>query len=66
MCIFQMTGIEATKLLRLNGIKIPIFGVTGSVMNEDVEDFISSGADGVLSKPIDIDLLESKIVNPSL
>ena len=48
----RMNGPSATSRLRELGYTIPIIGVTGNILNEDVKYFIQSGADSVLPKPI--------------
>jgi len=50
----NMNGIEATKVIRRAGIKVPIIAVTAFAMIGDSKKFIDSGCDGYLSKPIDI------------
>ena len=47
-----LNGPDATEKLRAMGFQAAIFGVTGNVMKEDVEFFLSKGADRVVSKPI--------------
>ncbi len=50
-------GIEATRLIRENeqktGGHIPIVALTARVMSGDREEFLESGMDGYISKPID-------------
>jgi CheY-like chemotaxis protein len=50
-----MDGPSACKAVRSIGYKGLIFGVTGNYRERDVEFFVSSGADVVLSKPFDTD-----------
>lgn len=50
-----MDGPTACKAIRSIGYKGLIFGVTGNYRERDVEFFVSSGADVVLSKPFDTD-----------
>ena len=47
-----LTGASATKLLRSEGFKGIIIGLTGDAMDEDVQTFMSSGTDIVMSKPL--------------
>ena len=49
-----LNGPDTTLALRDLGYKYPIFGLTGNVMQEDVQHFLESGADHVLSKPFEI------------
>ena len=44
----RMDGPTATKAIRAMGCDIPIFGVTGNGMKEDIDHFIAHGATGVL------------------
>jgi CheY-like chemotaxis protein len=54
-----MDGPTATKKIRSLGFSSPIFGVTGNLMDQDVERFKTSGADVVLGKPFDMKAFES-------
>ncbi|MDR0851503.1 MAG: response regulator [Clostridiales Family XIII bacterium] len=53
-----MDGIEATiairKLEAENGGHIPIVAMTANVFREDIDKYLSSGMDGHVSKPIDL------------
>lgn len=44
----NMCGPEAVTLMRKMGYRGPIFGVTGNMIQEDVEDFKAKGADVVI------------------
>ena len=57
----KMDGPTATKAIRELGYTGLIFGVTGNALEEDIEHFLSSGADRVLTKPLDVDLMNSLI-----
>ena len=48
----RMNGPTATRILRERGITIPIIGVTGNVLSDDVTYFLKSGANKVLPKPL--------------
>jgi two-component system, sensor histidine kinase len=53
-----MDGPTATKAIRAMGGKfatLPILGVTGNMMEDDVQCFLESGATAVLGKPLDFD-----------
>jgi CheY-like chemotaxis protein len=52
-----MNGPTATCELRKLGFDSPIIGVTGNVMHSDVEYYKKKGADLVLAKPLNFDLL---------
>ncbi|KAJ1390226.1 CheY-like superfamily, partial [Ochromonadaceae sp. CCMP2298] len=47
-----LNGPSATRLLREQGCSCFIFGVTGNVMKDDKDFFISCGADAVFAKPL--------------
>ena len=47
-----MGGLEAPKNIRALGYKGKIIGITGNVLKEDVEEFMKTGADIVLPKPL--------------
>lgn len=61
----NLKGDEATKLIRQSDnekIKnIPIIALTGNTMPSDIESYYDAGMNGVIAKPIDIDLLKSTI-----
>ena len=39
-----MDGVTATRLLREGGIALPVVGVTGNALEEDVQSFMMGGA----------------------
>ena len=47
-----MRGRDAARLIREMGYTGAIIGVTGNVLNTDIEDFIAQGADYVIKKPM--------------
>jgi CheY-like chemotaxis protein len=50
-----MNGLETTRCIREKfGYDMIIIGMSGSVLAEDVENFTSHGADGMIQKPVDI------------
>ena len=49
-----MRGTEATRRIRDMGFVGIILGVTGNVLDDDVAEFKSQGADEVLPKPFDL------------
>jgi CheY-like chemotaxis protein len=57
----KMDGPEASLEIRNLGYKGFIYGVTGNVMNDDVNKFISMGADKVLAKPLSIAVFRSAV-----
>ncbi|KLV07288.1 chemotaxis protein CheY [Photobacterium aquae] len=53
-----MDGIQATKILRSHGIKLPIIALTANVMRADQEKYQQVGMNGLLAKPIIVKELE--------
>lgn len=53
-----MDGMTATRILRSAGITIPIVGVTGNTLEEDVKAFLAAGANEILPKPVSAAKLE--------
>lgn len=49
----EMNGPEATRCIRLMGYVGMIIAITGNVFTEDIEEFLKSGANYVLPKPLD-------------
>jgi CheY-like chemotaxis protein len=56
-----MNGPKATKHLREMGCDCFIAGVTGNVMQADVNVFKQHGANAVLSKPLHIEIFDSMV-----
>jgi len=54
----EMNGPEAAEKLRELGFNGCIIGVTGHISKKDKEEYISRGANVVLSKPVDLEHLE--------
>lgn len=63
MMMPEIDGYEATKLIRhsWNESELPIIAVTAQAMTGDREKCLSAGANGYISKPIDIELLVQMI-----
>jgi CheY-like chemotaxis protein len=59
-----MDGLEATKRIRqtFSHQALPIIGVTAHVLDTNREQFLASGMDGYLTKPIDRDALKAEIL----
>jgi signal transduction histidine kinase/DNA-binding response OmpR family regulator len=55
----DMDGIETTKKIRALGYNLPIFALTADDMIEQTEIFIENGFNGFISKPIDVDQLNT-------
>ena len=53
----NMVGPEAVERIRALGYQGPIFGVTGNMVQCDVDEFLTSGCDEILAKPLKIDTL---------
>jgi len=52
-----MDGFTATRTLRQQGMKLPIFALTANAMNGFEREVLDAGCTGYLTKPVDIDLL---------
>eukprot|EP01042_Synura_sphagnicola_P002492 gene2492-2999_t len=55
----NMSGIETVRQLRALGFRFLVIGLTASALSDDVEAYVEAGADIVLSKPLQMDQLES-------
>ena len=60
-----MDGPSAAKAMREMGYKGPIIGVTGNVLASHVKTFVYHGANAVLPKPLDIDVLVQAVMGTS-
>jgi signal transduction histidine kinase/CheY-like chemotaxis protein len=61
----EMDGIEATRQIRCQGFDkeiLPIIGITARVMMNDREDFLASGMNSYLTKPIQAEALKAEIL----
>ncbi len=54
-----MGGIEALEQIKAKWIHIPVIALTANAMAGDYERFLSLGFDGYLSKPVDVEKLET-------
>ncbi len=63
MMMPEIDGYEATQLIRRswNANELPIIAVTAQAMTGDRENSLAAGANGYISKPIDIELLVQMI-----
>ena len=50
--ILFKTGSEAAAVMRQNGYRNIIIGITGNVLEDDVMQYLRAGADMVLAKPL--------------
>jgi CheY-like chemotaxis protein len=53
----NMTGVEFAEKLRASGSTVPIIGITGNALEEDIAEFKKAGANCVLTKPIQVSKL---------
>ncbi len=60
-----MDGVTATKKIRALGIKTPIIALTANIIKEDIDNFIASGMNYHLAKPINFDKLKEVIAQYS-
>jgi len=58
----EMDGIEVTKILRDMGYKHPIVALTANAVKGQDDMFLNNGFNGFMSKPIDINRLNSHLV----
>jgi osomolarity two-component system, sensor histidine kinase SLN1 len=56
-CCQNMSGPEAVRTVRDSGYGGIMIGVTGNVLEEQVEDFMAHGVDHVVGKPVDVNLI---------
>lgn len=49
----EMSGADAAKALRQKEVIAPIIAFTASVMPDEIDNAISSGMNGYLTKPVD-------------
>ena len=57
----NLNGTEATQKMRDYGYKGVVIGVTGNALPEDINEFLDHGADGVVSKPFDMEVFKIKV-----
>ena len=57
-----MKGVEATKKIRELGCVTPIVGVTGNLLEEDVNEFMKNGANRVVGKPVNFNSLKKLLI----
>lgn len=58
-----MSGIDTAMILREEGYKGLIVGITGSIVESDMKDFLDAGCDLVFSKPVDMESLIKALRN---
>ena len=59
----EMSGIELLQRIRLSDPELPVIALSGNVMKDDVDQYLSLGFNMVLGKPIKLDELKKAIVH---
>jgi signal transduction histidine kinase/ActR/RegA family two-component response regulator len=57
----RLSGLEATKAIREFNKEIPIIALSASVQQKDIENFLNSGMNDTIPKPIDINVMNITI-----
>ncbi len=55
MMMPEIDGYQAIEILKSTGNKLPIIAITAQAMTGDKEKCLAAGADGYVSKPVNID-----------
>lgn len=59
----QMDGFQATRMLKLNGMKAPyVIGLSANAFNEDIKRALDIGMDDYLAKPVVFENLRAKLM----
>ena len=54
----NMNGLDATRTMREDKFPFIICGVTGNVLQDDLDEYLDSGADLILRKPCSLDMID--------
>lgn len=57
----EMDGLEATRIIRKSGNKLPIIALTAYALSSDRDNAISAGCDDLIAKPVDKNELLNKL-----
>jgi CheY-like chemotaxis protein len=57
-----MDGIQASKVLRANGLSLPIIAMTAAGFDEDIDAYFEAGMDGVIIKPFQSEQLVQEVL----
>jgi CheY-like chemotaxis protein len=57
----ELSGIEATRIIKKNNPKMRVIGVTGLAMKDEIKECYESGMESVILKPINREDLLQKI-----
>ena len=57
MLLLEQNGVQAVRRLREGGYGNLVVGVTGNVLEHDVTEYLASGVDMIMSKPVKMSLL---------
>jgi hypothetical protein len=56
--LHYQNGVDAVRTLREAGYVQLVVGVTGNILDEDVDNYLVAGADMVIGKPVKMTLLK--------
>ncbi len=59
----RMNGVEAIRRIRDLGFSGLVLGLTGNALKSDIDTMEEAGANGVLTKPVDMEMLKSQLVS---
>lgn len=57
----DLSGPETTKKIRTFNTQLPIIALTGNDSNEDKQTCLNAGMNGVLNKPLNLELLKTAL-----